>query len=245
MHTIKRLKKLYHELTSPYYFISYPKCGRTWVRVFLANYYSYKTGKNIQLVNEYPLPYMPKIYFTHGHYKQNNEAILKDIDKAINKKIIFMQRDPKDVVVSLYFHYAKRFNTPYKDTISEFIRDKHVGIEKVILYNQLWKMALQDKFEHFIILKYEDLAKDPTEEFDKLLFFIGENSNPEALKCAVEQSSFKKMQHKERYQLFQHPSLQPTNPNDINSYKVRRGVIGGYKDYLSVEDINYLERWDS
>jgi len=35
--------------------------------------------------------------------------------------------------------------------------------------------------------------------------------------------------------------LQPADASDPESYKVRRGEIGGYRHYLSAADIAYLE----
>ena len=36
--------------------------------------------------------------------------------------------------------------------------------------------------------------------------------------------------------------LQPSDVNDPESYKVRRGKIGGYVDYLEPSDIEYADQ---
>jgi hypothetical protein len=36
--------------------------------------------------------------------------------------------------------------------------------------------------------------------------------------------------------------LSPGNVDDPESYKTRRGVVGGFKDYLNAGDILYVER---
>ena len=35
--------------------------------------------------------------------------------------------------------------------------------------------------------------------------------------------------------------LRPTIAGDPEAFKVRRGIVGGYRDYLSADDIGYAE----
>ena len=37
-------------------------------------------------------------------------------------------------------------------------------------------------------------------------------------------------------------NLKPTNANDVRTYKVREGKIGGHKQHLSPEDIKYIDK---
>jgi len=66
----------------------------------------------------------------------------------------------------------------------------------------------------------------------------------------VQRNSFERMQRRERdgsYLRYKN-RLKPGDPRDINSYKVRRGKVGGYQDELSDSDIEYcnsvLDRLD-
>jgi hypothetical protein len=38
-------------------------------------------------------------------------------------------------------------------------------------------------------------------------------------------------------------ALTPGDPTDADSFKVRRGVIGGYRDELSAEDVTFCDDW--
>jgi len=38
-----------------------------------------------------------------------------------------------------------------------------------------------------------------------------------------------------------HPSLMPRDKNDPESFKTRRGKVGGYVDYLTPQDIEFLD----
>jgi hypothetical protein len=40
---------------------------------------------------------------------------------------------------------------------------------------------------------------------------------------------------------FQTRAFQPANPDDPESFKVRKGKVGGYTDYLGEKEIEYLD----
>ncbi|MCH6568301.1 MAG: hypothetical protein IH801_08085 [Nitrospinae bacterium] len=42
-------------------------------------------------------------------------------------------------------------------------------------------------------------------------------------------------------ELSEEPRLAPADPQDPESFKVRRGEIGGHKRYLSAADVEYVE----
>jgi len=49
------------------------------------------------------------------------------------------------------------------------------------------------------------------------------------------------MKRMESTRRFKNKILSAANANDSDSYKVRRGVVGGCKDYFGADDIGYLE----
>jgi hypothetical protein len=60
---------------------------------------------------------------------------------------------------------------------------------------------------------------------------------------AVDYGSFMNMRAMERGDTLQTGVLRPGNPDDPESYKTRRGIVGGFRDYLSqdqIHDINNL-----
>ncbi len=42
-------------------------------------------------------------------------------------------------------------------------------------------------------------------------------------------------------ELSEEPGFAPADPQDPESFKMRRGEIGGYKRYLSAADVEYVE----
>src|SRR5262249_49164586 len=62
-----------------------------------------------------------------------------------------------------------------------------------------------------------------------------------ALAAAVAASSFDAMRAIETSGGAGSPRLKPGDPSDPESFKIRRGAGGGYGDYLSSEDIAYVD----
>ena len=65
----------------------------------------------------------------------------------------------------------------------------------------------------------------------------------DVLRSAVEFGRFENMQRLEREATFDahNKRLVARHPDDPNSYKTRKGEVGGYRDYLAAEEIAYLE----
>ena len=104
------------------------------------------------------------------------------------------------------------------------------------------------------VLRYEDARRDPETTFSDALRFLLPTLALDcgALNRAVEISSFENMrrleagtkdaQGTELVVGLNTEALKPKNAADPDSYKVRRGKVGGYADYLAAADIAYLDR---
>jgi len=167
-------------------------------------------------------------------------------DKSIfrDKKVIFLYRDPKDVMVSSYFQATKRIPefTHYTGTISEFVRSRGYGIKKLVTFYNLWHKN-QNVPEDFLLIKYEDMHADTQKTLRLALEFIGVNDiKAEAIESAVNYASFSNMKKMEKGKEFTSKIMQSAKEEDSESYKVRKGKVGGYVDYLTPEDIEYIDK---
>ena len=72
--------------------------------------------------------------------------------------------------------------------------------------------------------------------------FLGENFQREEYEEAAEFASFNKLKDKERANYFQNSRLQARDPGNPESYKVRRGKVGGFRDYFKDEEITWIEQ---
>lgn len=127
----------------------------------------------------------------------------------ISKAIIYIVRDPRDVVISASYFWKKSIdwviekicNDEYFTSINE--RDdtdfEFYSTWKINFIS--WIYAKHTEKVPKILIKYEDLLKDTNKEFNKILDFInklnGEKTNISQLNFSVENSQFKKLSHSE------------------------------------------------
>ncbi len=231
------------------YIISYPKSGRTWLRIlFGKTLCEYFHLDETLLLETHPLTRLAKInptLFTHDgsgfgdKNSWNDLATYKSFYRR--KKVVFLVRDPKDVIVSSYFHVTKRQHR-FDGSISEFIRSDIYGIKKIVTFYKIW-LYNQTVPKDFLLVRYEDMHKNTSEVMRSLLSFIGVQNVPEnTIETAVKFSGFGNMQKLEHSQTFHNTRMQPGDTNDRESYKVRKGKVGGYSDDLSQEDITFINQ---
>ena len=106
--------------------------------------------------------------------------------------------------------------------------------------------AMNEWFEEFsgrkdlTIVRYEALRASPAEHFRDLLAVVGETTPDMSIfQEALEFSRFENMQKLEAAGVFDSKILHPGDVRDPESFKVRRGKVGGYREYLSAEDQQY------
>lgn len=234
--------------------ISIPKSGRTWLRAFLCAYFCKRAGLEMTLTPErLGSSEIPHILYSHDRFEQRTKGT-RAWDRLRGKylvpgaelrkaKIILLARDPRDAFVSHYLQLTRR--TPetaqkLRDTsASELLRDARYGIRSIIAIMNDWLMEFSS-LHGFTLARYESLRSQPEEHFRRLLDAIGETSpDTSALADALAFSEFAQMKKMETAGMFDSKILQPGNLRDPESFKVRRGKVGGYADYLTPDDQAY------
>lgn len=233
--------------------VSIPKSGRTWVRTFLCAYFCQRYGHPFSLEpRQDGDERIPRIIYSHDRFEQRTKADRWDelrgkyfIPAAERRraKIILLARDPRDTFVSHYVQLTRRTReTPdqlKQKEIGEVLRDRRHGIASMIEIMNGWLEEWSGK-PNFLLLRYEDLQRAPETSFRELLIFLGEKvPAADAFSHALEFSRFGNMKKMEATGAFSSKILQPTNVSDPESFKVRRGKVGGYIDYLAGSDLEY------
>ncbi len=228
--------------------VSIPKSGRTWVRTFVCAYFCEKVGQPFTLDLE-RYEGVPRVIYTHDLFEQRTKADRWDKIRGkyliphrerTSRPIVLLARDPRDAFVSLFIQLTRRTKETPKDlkekTASELLRDPSFGIESMIEIMNSW-LAEWSTRPDFLLLRYESLRHDPAPGFRALLQVLGEHSVSEvAFAQALEFSEFGQMQKLESAGAFDSKILRAGDARDPESFKVRRGKIGGFQDYLSPED---------
>ena len=230
--------------------LSIPKSGRTWLRAFLCAYFCRRFGLEFTLrPGRYALSGFPRIVFSHDLFEHRTKGDRWDRIRGkylvprrefSRAKIILLARDPRDCFVSLYLQLTRRDpNAPVRfkqKSVSEMLRDEKFGMRAIVNAMNDWLNEFSQR-ENFTLVRYEALRASPAEHFRDLLSVLGEPS-PDAniFQEALEFSQFENMQKLEAAGAFDSNSLHPGDVRDPESFKVRRGKVGGYREYLSADD---------
>ena len=230
--------------------LSIPKSGRTWLRAFLCAYFCRRFGLEFTLrPGRYALAGFPRIIFSHDLFEHRTKGDWWDRIRGkylvprreLNRaKVILLARDPRDCFVSLYLQLTRRDpNAPFRlkqKTVSEMLRDEKFGMGAIVNAMNNWLNEFSQR-DNFTLVRYEALRASPAEHFQDLLAVLGESS-PDAniFQEALEFSRFENMQKLEAARAFDSNILRPGDVRDPESFKVRRGKVGGYREYLSAED---------
>ena len=228
--------------------VSIPKSGRTWVRTFLCAYFCEKAGQPFTL-NPEAYPGVPRLIYTHDLFEQRTKADLWDkvrgkylipAGERRRRAILLLARDPRDAFVSLYVQLTRRTKeTPNElktQSAAELLRDPAFGIVSMVEVMNSWLSEWSSR-SNFLLVRYETLRKDPNAGFRPVLYLLGEKTIDEkAFAQAIDFSAFGNMKKMETAGAFDSKILRAGDTSDPESFKVRRGKVGGFADYLSPAD---------
>lgn len=208
--------------------ISFPKSGRTWLQVMLSD-----------------LSVQPTMY--HGTSKfdkmKTPSTVYASIPKMYPKSVVFITRDPRDVVVSNYY-YTKDRKKLHNMELSEFLRDEKTGIEKILTFN-LFLLENKDQFKDFMHITYEGMREDTVGHVRRCLSFMRIPFIKDSkIENVVAARQFKKMQKAEQqgvlYKRFG-KIFSKGGTQTSSELKLRSGKVGDYKTVLSQEDIAFCD----
>lgn len=208
-------------------FVSYPKSGRSWVRFIL-----------------FQLDFHRQIRFHHDGFEFNDGSMPEQTISYPKRsrmylrddKVIYLERNPLDVMVSLYFQITGRFDDyfNYTGSISDFIRDEYFGATNLYAFRNVWNELVDQR--GYLKITYEQCVDNTYNVIMQVLEYYNFCYDRGVVKDAVEKASFDNMRKVEEMRGFSENWLKPRN----NSFKVREGKVGGYKNYLTDSDINFL-----
>jgi hypothetical protein len=229
---------------------SYPKAGRTWLRFILAGYLNdvFQLGLEMNFRNLFRIvpndgwdaerglrayafhdrSDVPLLVASHRPYRR---LIFK------RKSVIFMARDPRDLMVSAYYHRTRHVRR-YEGEIGAFVRDPRQGLADYVRHLNGWAHNLGR--HRCLAVGYERLSAHTEEGVGEALRFIGLEPEPSALARAVAGAAFGSMQALEIETGIPAHSY---DRSDANSLRVRRGQVGGYVDDLEPADIDFIDRF--
>lgn len=248
MDPVRSFKRWYNRRRADAAILSFHKCGRTWlvfmVGTAIARHYGLKVRNPLDLNRLHRLRRreVPLIVAHHdgGPQHQRPEEIETDKHRYRGKRVVFLVRDPRDVLVSAYFQKTRR-NISYAGALGDFIDERRGSLESNIRFYNIWAENRHVPAD-FLLVTYEDLTGDPAGELRRVLDFMGlEAVSDAAVAQAVEEGRFDNMRRLEATNALGTGRLAPRDAADPDTYKTRRGVVGGYLDYLDAAQVRHVD----
>jgi hypothetical protein len=183
------------------FIVSYPKSGNTWTRFLIANLLH--PEPNLTLLDmERLVPAVdgqtrrffrtmprPRVIRDHGPFNPQY------------KNVIYIVRDPRDVVVSAYNFVLKASvvdeHYPITTFVNEFVRGARSAVGSWGENVASW-LATRGNTPRFLLLRYEDMLSETSRELGKIASFLGMTVSAERLADAVSRSSADNMRKLEK-----------------------------------------------
>lgn len=230
--------------------VSYPKSGRTWLRVMMGKLLCDRLGlsdsESLDLrtltAREAGRTGARVTDFTHDQTAMLGglpaSALTPDKAPYAGRNVLFLTRDLRDLMVSCYFQATRRIGR-FDGPISAFIRDDRFGVAKVLTFYRHWHAA-REVPDRFVPLSYESMVADPSAALRTALGLSDIGADPVEIAAAVAFGRFDGLQARERAGYFRSDILRPGDGSDPESFKIRSGTVGGYRQYLSADDIAHI-----
>jgi hypothetical protein len=223
------------------FIVSYPRSGNTWTRFLVANLVH--PEQQITFANIERL--IPDCEAMSSRYMRRvpRPRIIKShqcFDPRY-KRVIYMARDPRDVVVSQYHFQRKRNLIADQFPLSEFVGRFLAG--QTCFYGSWGEnvaswLATQRGQPGFLLLRYEDMLDNTARELSKVDSFLGLTTSPHLIMQAVERSCVDTMRQLEKLQAQLFTSTKDTR-QDIPF--VRTAKAGGWRSELPEECARQIE----
>ncbi len=245
--------------------VAHPKSGNTWLKVMLTRLYSIRHGIAPEDFASYPAladhnPDIPRFAATNGWYSY--ERAVGDLLKPEapdsefkHKPVVLLARNPLDIAVSWFFQFTKRQSAHKQELINagiehpvdrtkiemwDFVRHSDIGLPSLIDFLNYWERNLA-ALDNTLLTSYEALRADPGAVLKQITTLMGDSFTDEEIQNAVDFGSFDNLRKLESEGFFRSGGLTLRNPEDPESFKVRRAKVGGYRDYFSAEQADELE----
>ncbi|XP_071997833.1 amine sulfotransferase-like [Engystomops pustulosus] len=235
---------------SDVFLVTYPKSGTIWTQQILSLIFNegHRNGtENIDNLERVPwIEYnmrnydfnsrpSPRLFTTHFPYY----LMPRDLKFRMGK-IIYVYRNPKDVLVSYYHFYKLNSRVKYTITWETFL-DLYMSGR---VLGGSWFDHLRGWYTHqedfsILFMTYEEMKKDLRSAVLKISKFVDINLDEKAVDIVVKKATFKNMKEDPlaNYKFI---------PNDILDQSkglfVRKGIVGDWKNMMTVAQCEMFDK---
>ncbi|XP_019391604.1 PREDICTED: sulfotransferase family cytosolic 2B member 1-like [Crocodylus porosus] len=220
---------------------TYPKSGTTWMQEILTLMYSKGDGQLAKTVPNWArAPWLEHIYFKDMMQAGREPRIITThlpchvLAPALKKakaKVIYVARNPKDIVVSFYhFHKMAKFlpePSSFEDFLMQFLNGT-VQYGSWFDHVEGW-LSQRSELDLFYIT-YEDLHRDLGHAIKELAAFLGCALRPEEVSAIQQHSSFSAMQ---KNAMVNYTLVSCDILDHSKGQFMRKGIVGDWRDHFT------------
>ncbi|XP_068611849.1 amine sulfotransferase-like [Brachionichthys hirsutus] len=229
---------------SDVFLVTYPKSGTIWTQQIIISIYEFDGGLSKYPTNMGKMPWLEYIDTQENyHLRPSPRLFVCHLPPEFmppgledkRPKIIYVIRNPKDIIVS-YYHFSQIYSnldTPesLEDFFEDFMKGK-VGWGSWFDHVKKWK-SKSDQYD-ILYLTYEDMIVDLKTAVIKICTFLGKNLSEADVEKVVEKSTFKNMK--------EDPKANYKFLTSVKGDFIRKGNIGDWKNYLTVAQSERVDR---
>jgi len=217
------------------FIVSYPKSGNTWIRFLLSGILAPDEPTSYRTIDRV----VPSIHTSKERILRNMDdpRVLKSHEFYDPRypRVVYIARDPHDIVVSYYYSDIKRGRIseeePINKYVDRFLRGELDAYGPWAEHVGSW-LGAREKDHNFLFLRYEDVLRDTQTELHKIAQFMRIPVEDETVARAIKFSSPEYMRVRERMDGDDTELLRGTR-QDIPF--IRAAKSGGWGKELSLE----------
>ncbi|XP_077990966.1 sulfotransferase 1E1-like [Glandiceps talaboti] len=166
-----------------------------------------------------------------------------------NAKVIYLARNPKDILVSMYFmtrclvpeHTPETDRQLFDQVVHAFVTGP-IPLEHGMWFEHVLPWWQRRNEDNVLFLKYEDMRRDLTSAIKKIAEYIGKSPSPEVLDKIVNLSTFETMKRSPPPDHEILGNAMNLNFKSGESVLIRKGKVGGWKDHFTVAQNEYFDQ---
>ena len=226
---------------------TFPKSGTTWTQQIVRLIRNKGESDGLRITESVPwlesvkykdvnistLP-TPRAFKSHMPY----ELMPCGVPSSTPCKYIYVVRNPKDVAVSLFFHYKRVHTLPDTNIdwslfLCNFL---HGNVEFGNFFDHVLSWWAHRNDANVVFLTFEDMKKDLPSAITRISRFIRSDISDEVVSTIAEKTSFSAMKRDDTVNY----SWREANPDTTDF--MRKGEVGDWVNYFTPEQSAEMDR---
>lgn len=225
------------------FIIGFPKSGTTWIEEL-----AWQITHNMNFDQAEALFHFVRVIWMDRGFSQGilnemesprcfkSHSPIKFLPNDFNKrsKVVYVIRNPKDVVVSTYFFLKSMKENIFTGTLDDMV---DLFVEGKTLFGPWWEHLNQyENLENVHIIHYEELLENPIEIIKGLCKYLGKELSEEDIKKLLAFTSFDNMKKMPSMDM---KMMEHMFTNDLVFFN--KGQIGNWKNHLTEEQSKKID----